>query len=342
MVFSAVLKADMTKTVLATPVAPESLAHEALADFYRSGWFPDFPELHPMIADNERTVVRAGGDPASPIVDFTDRTLTNSQSTLIAGPPDFSVLGRMPGISDDGRVIAFAAESAAEGTGIFVAVRNERKKVFGLAGDGILDSGEVWQDKDGDGRLESGEDHGVLSQLLVDARVAVNRTSPDRDDRYDLAFLAYGRDSRGDGRHPLGLYLARIEVQTDAELSVLGPTLVTQVGDLPGGFLGQVSNLAAYEPLNAGGELCFWVESPFSQGILKTGLFRVTFPDQLRKYVQQGVLGVHRRGQPLRVRLDHPAQATIVSVTLNNPQGDASADILLLPSDDESGPTRRI
>lgn len=272
--FSGVLKADVTKTVLATARDPDSSAHEAMSDFYRSGWFPGFPELYPMIADNGRTVVRAGGDATSPIVDFADPTLTNPVSSLIAGTPEFTALGSRPGISDDGRVVAFAADSADEGTGIFVAMDLERTKVLGLAGDGILDPGETWEDRNDNGVVDAGEDHGVLTHLVLDARVAVNRASPERDDRYHVAFLGYGQGSPNGDPPALGIYTVRVEWSSDGSLAIVGPTLLLQVGDRPTNLSDQVTNLATYDPLNARGGVAFWV------GLESTGsaVLRTTDP----------------------------------------------------------------
>ena len=109
-IFSATLYADTSLTVLATPRDIVGGGTSVIDDYYRSGWFQNFPEFYPMVSDGGQTVVRAGGQTTDPLVVFGDETLANASSTVIAGSGLFRAVGEKPSISDDGRVIAFMGD----------------------------------------------------------------------------------------------------------------------------------------------------------------------------------------------------------------------------------------
>ena len=83
-----------------------------------------FPNLYPMLADNDTTVVRWGGTNTSPLLRFINANLDTAN--FIAESTDFNAIGQAPGISDDGNVVAFVADHGTQGLGVYVSLVNIR------------------------------------------------------------------------------------------------------------------------------------------------------------------------------------------------------------------------
>jgi hypothetical protein len=82
--------------------------------------------LRPMIADDGSSVVRGGNTDTSPIIYYSPHL---KSPLTIADTSEFSALGQSPGISRDGKVIAFAGNLVSTGNwdnyagpGVFVAI----------------------------------------------------------------------------------------------------------------------------------------------------------------------------------------------------------------------------
>ena len=102
-----------------------------------TGFNPTFSEapfqnaagtLRPMVSDDSRVLVRAGGKGSDPLLLYP-YNLTSP--VAIASSPNFSAVGQSPGISDDGAVVVFwgnltsagaTALNTTAGPGIFVSV----------------------------------------------------------------------------------------------------------------------------------------------------------------------------------------------------------------------------
>ncbi len=72
----------------------------------------------PALADDGRIVARAGSSSSSPIL-LLERNLV-SAAEIVSSANGFTTIGQLPGISDDGSIVAFAANRGS-GTGVFVS-----------------------------------------------------------------------------------------------------------------------------------------------------------------------------------------------------------------------------
>ena len=66
-----------------------------------------YPNLYPMISNDDRIIFRGGGSETAPIMVFIDQKLDPATAFGIATSTNFNAMGEQPGISDDGRVVAF-------------------------------------------------------------------------------------------------------------------------------------------------------------------------------------------------------------------------------------------
>jgi hypothetical protein len=136
--------------------------------------------VRPRIADNGSVLLKAGDLPNDPIRIY-DPALTNPND-IANTELGFTEMGRAPGLSDDGRIVAFYAVlsgtgadnlNTTPGPGIFAAIQIGNvwliQRVAGIAGNGLLDPGERWDDADNDGVLDPGEDHGPVFAFQPDA-----------------------------------------------------------------------------------------------------------------------------------------------------------------------------
>jgi hypothetical protein len=207
--------------------------------------FTGFPEIFPMVADNDTIIARAGGDSSDPLLLYTD--LTFGSAFQMAGSPEFLAVGQSPGLSDDGQLLAFMGHSQADGVGIFAAL-------------GVGPMGEPPQPP-----FKIAGDSGFSSLSLV-PRVGVNRSSAESDDEYTIVYLATS-DSGSPG--PLGLYTTRVNVSNPGVPVISDPTLVVEVGDVIDGVPGVVEDLALYDPVNTQGQLVFRMRTSEVQAIVR-------------------------------------------------------------------------
>ncbi len=194
-------------------------------------------DLYPMTSDTGATVVRGGPRLSDPLLLFTEPDL--STAATYAGDPRFSGFGSRPGISDDGKFIAFAAETPT-GLGVFA------HGIVALSPPTFLDPLLTIADAD---------DFEGIS--LVD-RVAVNRIDADLP-RYRVVYAARREDGPND---PVpGFYASDIVFSSPSEPpTVEPPRLLLEKGDSVLDLQGTVLNAFAHDPVSTTGEVVLWVQ----------------------------------------------------------------------------------
>ncbi|HUT09612.1 MAG TPA: hypothetical protein VMY42_03885 [Thermoguttaceae bacterium] len=209
-----------------------------------------------MAADGDRVVIGSRTASTKRIVLY-DITGDDTQTTIASTGAEWIDLGVRPGISDDGRAIAFYGEDA-DGPGISVVLNaggmTTRARIAGVSGNGILDPGESFQDTNGNGVLDAGEvDAGPFGGFDVDSRVGVSFRTDDPS-TVTVVYTAFA-----DGSGTKGLYtsqLTLIDGSLDAD-AVGTPTRVVEVGDTIAGLSGSVQGLYLGDPVNNEGQIAF-------------------------------------------------------------------------------------
>ncbi|MEK7083842.1 MAG: alpha/beta fold hydrolase, partial [Patescibacteria group bacterium] len=207
-----------------------------------SPFLTGFPNLFPMIADNDTTVVRWGATITSPLLRFIDTATTFNTANFIADSTNFNAIGEQPGMSDDGNVIAFAADHKTQGLGIYISLFTGTTfapiKVIGIGG--------------------------TFSNFSLQPRVGVNRSSLGSVTNYTLAYIGFSASGK------LGLYTTAIDITDPAAPVVSAPSLAAEAGGAIAGLTGTVNNIRIYDPVNNKGEVVFWVSTDTgAQAIVK-------------------------------------------------------------------------
>ncbi len=156
---------------------------------------PTTPYTSIAVSDADTVVIRVGDATTGSIRLLGLPDIGNRQISRIASSANsFSDLGLSPGISSDGRIVAFYAnytgptnsDIGSTGPGIFALVHTSAitsanvtqaklVRIAGLAGNGQLDPGETWNDTNGNGVVEFGEDIGPFTAFVPDARISASR-----------------------------------------------------------------------------------------------------------------------------------------------------------------------
>ena len=200
---------------------------------------PFLPDLYPMVANNERTIVRWGGAIDSALLLFINTNLDTAVS--IATSTGFSRIGGKPGISDDGRVVTFMGAHKSLGAGVYVAAINQQNSVVSFK---IID---------------------IPSDSNFEFRVGINHSSCGTINDYTVAYMASSFDGK------LGLYTIDINVTNPFSPNISEPSLVVEVGSPIGDLnLGTVKEIGLYDPVNNNGQLVFWIRSTDAQAIVRT------------------------------------------------------------------------
>jgi hypothetical protein len=77
-------------TFLCTQKAVEGSGFKTTDDYYcADNGLSNYPDLFPMVSDNDRVVVRGGGDETAPLVVFTKPTLRQSEAIFLGQPNGF-------------------------------------------------------------------------------------------------------------------------------------------------------------------------------------------------------------------------------------------------------------
>ena len=256
----------------------------SVGDNQAAASLPAPQSFRPMAAGQDRLIAKLGADPSDPIVLF-EQTLSGDGFTptyVATAAMGYDAIGRSPGISDDGTVVAFYADRATPGTdpgpGIFLTDLLTGKTVrvasAGTGGNGTLDPGETYEDLNFDGQFtpSAGEvDFNPIASFESDSRVAVSVT---QDDQRAMTIVYLATDTLGRE----GLYASRVRFrgvddQPLAEPLVSPPLLVAQQGmEIPGA--GVVSDLDIYDPVNnvGFGDIAFWADTSGGTTIVRATL----------------------------------------------------------------------
>lgn len=201
----------------------------------------------PMMADDGLIVLRYGRNATDPIVLLNyDLSLAENIASSASG---FTALGRMPGISDDGRFIAFygdlseggaALQNSSPGPGVFMSYPT-------TLGRGIKRIAGALSPCRG----------ATLNGFEPNMRVGVNT---DNDSGEALAvFVATSAAGKK------GVYTSRLDPSSGA---VAGPSLLIEQGDQVGG-LGAVEDLSLYDSINTRGEVAFWIRAGAVEAVVR-------------------------------------------------------------------------
>ena len=184
-----------------------------------------FPDFHPMLSDDDKTVVRGGGDATAPLVVFLDAAFSTSTSITVGSANGLVALGARPSISDDGDLVAFHGEfSGGSGPGLFGLALSAAPALFSIPTPGLVP--------------------------LPDSRIAVNADETSASSRYSVVFLATEAGT-------LGLYHMSVDPGVPA---VSVPEPVVTVGEFVTG-LGVVSDLGIHDAINEQSEIVFWART---------------------------------------------------------------------------------
>jgi hypothetical protein len=209
--------------------------------------------LRPQIADTGDIVVRAGTQATDPIILYP----AAGGSVTIADSSAFAALGQSPGLGSDGRVVAFYGDLTAAGA----AAINAAQPTFPAlaAGPGVfLSVGTASH-----GRVivrAAGPGAGATDVATFDAntRVGVNRVGTGAA---GVAVVFMGQDAGGHD----GVYETRVGFTAGPAdptgFQPAAPKLLAQAGDSIAGVSGAVQAISIYDPVNAKGDVAFWVNT---------------------------------------------------------------------------------
>ena len=251
-VFGAILADTPNHTVLATPVDPDAGWHDEASDFHLSDALLNVTNFFPQISNRGQVAARGGRTSTAPILVFNDPSLEVSGATFIATQDEFKAMGERPGLSDDGRVVAFMGDHKTDGVGIYSAI---------LEADGSM--------RDRPFKLTGGCE---FAAFTLSARVAVNRRNLDAPHLFTALYLAYATDETDGGTGPLGLYATTLDLTDPDEPLIYAPYRVTYVGDDILGPSEPLQSIALDDPLNNRGQLVFWATTATRQAILTAEL----------------------------------------------------------------------
>ena len=173
----------------------------------------------PMLADNGRVV--------SKVDNSTIRVFNYglNQNQIIA---DDASLGRAPGISDNGKAIAFYGDNGGEG--IFISVETdsgwERHRIAGIVGNGVLDPGETYEDTSDNGSFDSGEqENGLISSFSPFERIGIDYSETEDGGFGTVTYLA--KDESGNE----SLISSQFNISDSSSKPNVSHSLVAKVGE---------------------------------------------------------------------------------------------------------------
>jgi hypothetical protein len=237
-------------------------------------------------ADGDRSVVgsRIGETEQIVLRDITGFDTSDVIASTSGGY--WSDLGVRPGISDDGKIVAFygvltpagaAALGLSAGPGIFAAIDHDSNlltdpkyiRIAGLAGNGILDDNESYTDENGNGVFDSGTDVEIgISSFDFDSRIAIARTIAPTTLGSVFHTAWVGTDSKDGSK---AIFASNLKIKTSgtiiASVDKINAGRVTGSGDSIAG-LGTVSDVAIHDALNGNGQIAFWATTGSSDAII--------------------------------------------------------------------------
>jgi Ca2+-binding RTX toxin-like protein len=239
------------------------------------------PELvSPRLADTSDFIARSlSGDL------YLNNTAYQNEKILVRKGDSFSAIGALPGIADDGSLVAFAGKRGQDEIGVFVADprTGSIRKVVGISNDGRLDLNERFVDQDGDGIFDANgtEDVGSVLSIELDSQVNISHPagiySPLGDKTYDPRFFISFNTTTSSPKVVQGLGLARLTVSqpgqkpeiTDytSDITFEGFEKVVSAGDyIPG--VGNVQSIKTHDALDFEGNVAFWARGDKGTGVV--------------------------------------------------------------------------
>lgn len=189
----------------------------------------------------------------------------------------FSSVGLAPGISNDGNVVVFYGNFSGTGNnlppglkpgvGIFASIKTNSgriiKRIAGIAGNGILDPGEKFEDNNSNGVVDSGEDTGLIGSFAADERLGVSFNQTNNGGYGNVAYLAKDRSGQE------VLFSSQFNLSSSATEPTITTSLVTKVGeqanDVSSGLTGNIQDINIYDPINSKGQVAFWLKTTTSE-----------------------------------------------------------------------------
>lgn len=218
-------------------------------------------QLRMMLADNGALVFRKGNSATSSIMKVNIGLIG---PITVANSATYSALGQSPGISDDGKVIAFYGVDA-NGPGIFASYTGVAFRVASIQ------------------KNAQGQVIGPISAFSADTRVAVN-ILPVAGTPGFVVFQATGTNGQS------GIYSVELQFDPNStnpgNIAAANPVLVSEVGKTVQGLSGTIQSLSIYDPLNVHGSIAYSVTT-------STGVTAVVRADPVRRpvLVVPGVAG---------------------------------------------------
>ncbi len=207
--------------------------------------YPAFLGAAPMIADDGSIVVRPGSTDGNPILLF-NYDLTSSE-TIASSGSGFTAMGRMPGISDDGQLVAFygvlspagaAAFGTTEGPGIFLSYPSSgARRTIRLAG-------------------LTNADSSVFNSFDGNQRVGVNRQTA--DGKVLVAF--FGTNGTG----VKGIWAVKYDFTKPTDILLVKIILQSDLVD----GIGPWDDFRLSDPVNTLGQVACWAQSGTRQAIV--------------------------------------------------------------------------
>ncbi|MDJ0594391.1 MAG: malectin domain-containing carbohydrate-binding protein [Pleurocapsa sp. MO_226.B13] len=229
----------------------------------------------PAIADDGTIVIKDFGEK---ILEYDYQlNLTDVIASSFRG---FSLVGESPGISDEGGAIVFygnltnpdatsMTQGLESGEGIFVSIETDAgrkiERIAGVAGNGILDPGETFEDANENGEVDLGEDIGLIGSFSTDERDRFGINFDENISSGNIVFLA--KDELGQE----SIINSNFKISTDEEtiLTTVKPQLVAKVGqeasEIRPDLTGNIQDLHIYDPINKSGQIAFWAETTTSE-----------------------------------------------------------------------------
>ena len=231
----------------------------------------------PMLADDGRVVSRDN----SQIKVFNYGL---NQSQVIASDTS---LGRAPGISDNGKAVAFYGNDSGEG--IFISIETdsgwERHRIAGVVGNGVLDPGETYEDTNNNGSFDPGEEeNGLIGSFAPDERIGINYSETEDGGLGTVTYLAV--DESGNE----SLISSQFNISSSSSEPNISHSLVAKVGEpaneVDAGLTGNIQDLNIYDPINDPGQIAFWTKTT-------TGEEAIVRANPIRKpiIIVPGILG---------------------------------------------------
>jgi hypothetical protein len=220
--------------------------------------------VRPVISDVNSVLLRVGSSNSSPIIHYS-MSEGGSSARLVAGSDGGTrILGSTPGMSDDGKTLAWASSDLA-GTVSAIAVEINRSPALSLAHSDLQahDPGEFsWVIHDGAPReqrramrLSTLQENTVLkvASIPIQERVSVNRASGHGEYR-----IVFGGEFTGTANAALpALFTAVVGMRAGTPKILVPPyPLVSSGQQLPSGPAW--TSFASYDAANNSNQVAFW------------------------------------------------------------------------------------